>query len=110
MIDQSGPSITITGPEPGIYLMGNKILNSDKYIFLFGGVTVSASVSVDDAPLQTVEFYMNNELFAEDTSAPYTMTCTLKNSGSATFKVVAKDVLGETDQDELTVDTYLKIF
>jgi hypothetical protein len=110
LIDQSGPSITITGPEPGIYLMGNKILNSDKYIFLFGGVTVSASVTVEDAPLQTVEFYMNNELFAEDTSAPYTMTCTLKNSGSATFKVVAKDVLGETDQDELTVDTYLKIF
>jgi hypothetical protein len=96
-IDQTGPSITITGPEPGIYFMGNKILNSDKYIFLFGGVTVSASVSVDDAPLATVEFYMNDVLFAEDTTAPYQMTCTMKNSGSAEFKVVAKDVLGELD-------------
>jgi hypothetical protein len=110
MIDQTGPSISITGPEPGIYLFGNKILNSDKYIFLFGGVTITASVSVDDAPLQTVEFYMNNELFAEDTASPFSMKCTLKNSGAATFKVVAKDVLGESDQDELTVDTDLKIF
>jgi hypothetical protein len=110
VIDETGPSVTITGPEPGIYLMGNKILNSDKYIFLFGGVTVSASVSIDGAPLQTVEFYMNDELFAEDTSSPFQMTCTLKNSGSATFKVVARDVLGEDDEDSLTVDTYLKIF
>jgi hypothetical protein len=109
-IDQTGPSVSITGPEPGIYLFGNKILNSDKYIFLFGGVTVSASVSVDDAPLATVEFYMNDVLFAEDTSSPYQMTCTMKNTGSATFKVIAKDVLGESDQDSLTVDTYLKIF
>jgi hypothetical protein len=109
-IDQSGPDVTITGPEPGIYLMGNKVLNSDKYIFLFGGVTISASVSVDDAPLSSVEFYMNDELFGEDTSAPFSLKCTLKNSGAATFKVIARDVLGESDQDELTVDTYLKLF
>jgi hypothetical protein len=109
-IDQTGPSVSITGPQPGIYLFGNKILDSDKYIFLFGGVTVSASVSIDDAPLATVEFYMNDVLFAEDTSSPYQMTCTMKNSGSATFKVIARDVLGASDQDSLTVDTYLKIF
>jgi hypothetical protein len=110
VIDQTGPDVEITGPEPGIYLMGNKILNSDKYIFLFGGVTISASVTIDGAPLATVEFYMNDELFAEDTSSPYQMTCTLKNSGAATFKVIARDVLGESDQDTLEVDTYLKIF
>lgn len=111
MIDESGPSVTISVADgPGIYIMGNKLLDSDKYVFLFGGVDLSASVSIDGAPLKTVEFYMNDILLGEDTAAPYNIRCTEKNSGAATFKVIAKDVLGESDEDSQAVDTYLKLF
>jgi hypothetical protein len=109
-IDESGPSITITGPEPGIYLFGNKLLDSDKYIFLFGGFEVTASVDVDGAPLATVEFYFNDVLVGEDTTAPFQMAISQKNTGGATIKVVAIDVLGEDDDATLEIDTYLKLF
>jgi hypothetical protein len=109
-IDTSGPGVSITGPEPGIYLMGNKILNSDKYIFLFGGITVTASVNIDGAPLQSVEFYLDNVLMGEDTASPFTLTISAKHTGAATIKVIAKDVLGETSEDTLAIDTYLKLF
>jgi hypothetical protein len=109
-IDQTGPEVTITGPESGLYIGGNLILPSEKYIFLFGGVPLSASVTIDGAPLQTVQFFMNDVLFHEDTSAPYEAFCTEKNSGPATFKVKAIDVLGEDDEKTLAVDFYLKLF
>jgi hypothetical protein len=109
-IDQTGPEVTITGPESGLYIGGNLILPSEKYIFLFGGVPLSASVTIDGAPLQTVQFFMNDVLFHEDTSAPYEAFCTEKNSGPATFKVKAIDVLGEDDEATLSVDFYLKLF
>ena len=109
-IDESGPSVEISIADgPGIYLFGNKLMSSEKYIFLFGGVDVKATVSIDGAPLQTVEFYMNDELFGEDTSSPYQLKCTLKNQGSATFKVIAKDVLGGSGSASITVDTYIKL-
>jgi hypothetical protein len=109
-IDESGPSVTISIADgPGIYLFGNKLLDSDKYIFLFGGVDVKATVSIDGAPLKTVEFYMNDQLFGEDTASPFGLKCTLKNQGSATFKVIAKDVLDASDSDQIVVDTYIKL-
>jgi hypothetical protein len=110
MIDETGPNVQITGPEPGIYLFGNHLLDSDKYIFLFGGFEVTASVDVDNAPLATVEFYFNDVLVGEDTTAPFNMAISQKNTGGATIKVVAIDVLGESDQATLEIDTYLKLF
>jgi hypothetical protein len=109
-IDETGPSVEITGPAPGIYLMGNKLLDSDKYVFLFGGFEVTATVDVDEAPLATVEFYFNDVLVGEDTTAPFKLRIAEKNSGGCTIKVVAIDVLGEDDEDTLEIDTYIKIF
>jgi hypothetical protein len=109
-IDATGPSIEISIADgPGIYLFGNKLMSSEKYIFLFGGVDVKATVSVNGAPLKTVEFYMGDELFGEDTSSPFGLKCTLKNQGAATFKVIAIDVLGKTASASQTVDTYIKL-
>jgi hypothetical protein len=109
-IDETGPSVEITGPAPGIYLFGNKLLDSDKYVFLFGGFEVTATVDVDEAPLATVEFYFNDVLVGEDTTAPFKLKIAEKNSGGCTIKVVAIDVLGEDDEDTLEIDTYLKLF
>jgi hypothetical protein len=107
-IDTAGPSVSIN-IEPGIYIFGNKLLSSEKYIFIFGGVPMTATASADGAPLKTVEFYINDVLFAEDTTSPFAAMCREKNSGGATFKVIAEDVLGQTATASQVVDTYIKI-
>jgi len=109
-IDISGPQVTITGPQPGIYLFGNKLIDSDKYIFLFGGITITADVIIDGAPLVGVEFYLDDVFFGADNTAPYSLKCSEKHSGTAEFKVIATDILGRTSEDTLTVDTYFKLF
>jgi hypothetical protein len=112
-IDQSGPSVTITAPGDGLYLMGNLVLDmpflEGKSIHLFGGVQVDATVTISGAPLKVVEFYMNDVLFAQDVSAPFGAFCTEKNQGAATFKVKAIDVLDNSAEATKSVDTYIKI-
>jgi hypothetical protein len=110
-IDQTGPSVTITEPGDGLFFMGNKLLDLEgKSIHIFGGVQVSATVTVSGAPLKVVEFYMNDVLFAQDVTAPFGAFCTEKNQGSATFKVKAIDVLDASSEATKSVDTYIKIF
>jgi hypothetical protein len=108
-IDATGPSVEITGPTPGLYLCDSKLLDASKIIALFCGITVTATASADDVPLKTVQFFMGDTLFAEDTTAPFSAKCTLKNSGGATFKVKAIDLLDRSAEDTLTVDTYIKL-
>ena len=71
---------------------------------------MTATASADGAPLKTVEFYINDVLFAEDTTSPFSAMCREKNTGAATFKVIAEDVLGETATATQVVDTYIKLF
>jgi len=101
--------VTITAPGPGLFLFGSKLLDAAQSIHLFGGVQVAATVTIAGAPLKVVEFYMNDVLFAQDVTAPFETYCTEKNSGSATFKVVAIDILDQTGEDSVSVDTYIKI-
>ena len=115
-IDQTGPSVTITAPEKGLYIMGNRIFTfenfaamSDKSIHLFSGVQVSATVTIAGAPLKVVEFYIGDTLFAQDVTSPYEAFCTESNSGAATFKVVAIDVLDQSGEASVSVDNYIKI-
>jgi len=107
-IDTAGPSVSIN-IEPGIYILGNKLLSSESYIFIFGGVPMTATASTDGAPLKTVQFYINDVLFAEDTTSPFAAMCREKNTGAATFKVIAEDVLGQTSSATQVVDTYIKL-
>jgi hypothetical protein len=110
-IDQSGPTgvgISILD-GPGIYIFGFKIPIGDNYIILFQNVDVTATASTSGAPLKTVEFYCNDQLFSEDTEAPFKATCSLKNQGAATFKVTAKDVLGKTSSASQSVQTWINL-
>jgi hypothetical protein len=109
-IAKTGPTLTITGPAPGIHILGRKLLDSDKYVFLFGGFEVTASVTQGTAPMKTVEFYFNGELVGEDTAAPYKLRISEKNKGPATIKVVAMDVLGYKSEKTLEIDNYVKLF
>jgi len=102
----------ITSPVPGyFYLFGDQLfpLKSGKTIFLFGGIPVTANFTAEGAPIKTVQFYLDDVLINEDTTAPYSVTLSTKHSGPATIKVTAIDILGHSASDTLNIDYYLKL-
>ena len=105
-VDLTPPKITSVRPEPGFYLFGNKILNLNKNIFIVGAFFIEADASDDDSGIYNVSFYLNNELIAQDTEAPYSAYCAVKHQGLATIKVVAADFGGNTDEATLDVIYY----
>jgi len=111
-IDMTGPTVDITGPSPGLYLFGNKImeLKSGKTIFLFNGIPVTATATAADNPVEVVQFFLDDVLMAEDSTAPYSATLSAKHTGPATIKVVAIDGQGRTATDTLNIDNYFKLF
>jgi hypothetical protein len=112
-IDLTGPTVSITAPQPGyLYLMGNQLfkLKSGKTIFLFNGIPVTASVTANDAAIDVVRFYMDDVLLAEDTTAPYSVVLSTKHSGPAVLKVTAVDTVGHSASATLNIDNYVKFF
>jgi hypothetical protein len=111
-IDLTGPTVTITGPTPGLYIFGKKImeLKSGKTIFLFNGIPVTATATADESPVDVVRFYLDDVLMAEDSTAPYSATLSAKHTGPATIKVTAVDGLGHEASDTLNIDNYFKLF
>jgi hypothetical protein len=102
----------ITSPAPGyLYLFGDQLfpLKSGKTIFLFGGILVEANFTAEGAPIKTVQFYLDDVLMNEDTTAPYSVILSTKHSGPATIKVTAIDILGRSASDILAIDNYLKL-
>ena len=103
---------SITSPATGyLYLFGDQLfpLKSGKTIFLFGGIPVAANFTAEGAPIKTVQFYLDDVLINEDTTAPYSVTLSVKHSGPATIKVTAIDILGRSASDTLIIDYYLKL-
>jgi hypothetical protein len=112
-IDQSGPTVSITGPATGyLYLFGNQLmsLKSGKTIVLFNGIPVTATATAADNPVKVVQFFLDDVLMNEDSTAPYSATLSAKHSGPATIKVVAIDTMGRTATDTLAIDNYFKLF
>ncbi|GAG21158.1 unnamed protein product, partial [marine sediment metagenome] len=58
------PSVSITAPEPGLYLFGNKLLSISQ-VFIIGGFTVQATASDDDSGVYKVSFQLDGATFGE---------------------------------------------
>jgi len=103
-IDNSPPTVSITAPEPGLYLLGNKLLGMSK-VFIIGAFTAEATA--DDAQgVAVVQFLLNGEVVGEDTTAPYDAYIAVKNMGAATLKVIAEDGVGNTAEDSMDITYY----
>jgi hypothetical protein len=104
------PTVEITAPTPGLYLMGTQIPLGflDKPIII-GGFNIEANANDADSGVYQVSFYLNDQLIGADTASPYNMYCAIKNMGAATIKVVAEDFTGNSAEDTLDV-TYYKFF
>jgi hypothetical protein len=103
----SPPTVSITGPEAGIYLFGNKILSFGSKPIIIGGFTVTATASDVNSGVYRLQFSLDGTLFGEDTSTPYSAYCGVKHTGAGTITVVAQDFTGNTAQDTLDI-TYFK--
>ena len=102
----------ITSPVPGyLYLFGDQVfpLKSGKTIILFGDILVESNYTTEGAPMRTVQFYLDDALMNEDTTAPYSVTIGMKHNGPATIKVIAIDILGHSASATLYIDYYLKL-
>jgi hypothetical protein len=105
-IDQgSPPTVSITGPEPGFYLFGNKILSMSK-VFIIGAFDVEATANDAESGIYRVQFLLDGEIFSEDTEKPYSAYCSEKHMGAGTIKVIAEDFSGNTAEDSLDITYY----
>jgi len=112
-IDLTGPTVTLTSPTTGgLYLFGNHILDlkSGKTIYIFGEIPVAATATANGAPILVVRFYVDGTLFAEDSTAPYSASLSMKHKGPCDITAKAVDVLGhEATSAAVHIDRYFHV-
>ena len=67
------PTVRITKPVNGTYFMNVRILPFPG-ILIFGPITINVEASQEQFGINRVEFYIDNDLKATDTSPPYSYT------------------------------------
>lgn len=102
------PTVSITAPTPGIYLMGKKIMASAQTIII-GGFTVEATAADTDSGIYRVSFYLDGNVVADDTTAPYSAYICQKHTGAGTIKAVAEDYAQNTAEASMDLK-YFKFF
>jgi hypothetical protein len=101
----AAPTVAITAPEPGIYILGKKLLSSSN-VFIIGSFTIEANAQDADSGIYKVSFYLDDELLGEDTEAPFSQYVAVKHMGAGTIKVVAEDFAQNVAEDTLDLKYY----
>jgi len=68
--DTTEPILTITTPENAFYFMKNKLINTFKPIII-GSIDIEVDAQDEQSGIRVVEFYLDDVLIGNDTSAPY---------------------------------------
>lgn len=89
--ENTAPTVRITSPANGATFTAP------------ANVTVTATATDAEGPVERVEFYRNNLLVGEDTTAPYTFTNTALPAGTYTLQARAYDTEGLTGTDQVTI-------
>jgi hypothetical protein len=100
-----GPTVSITAPENGIYVMGKKLMSFKKPL-IFGAFTAEANANDVDSGVYRVIFYLDGNVVGEDTTAPYTCYIAQKHMGAGTLKVVAEDFAQNTGEASKDITYY----
>lgn len=99
------PTVTITKPVNGIYLMDTRILRFSKPVII-GRITIEVDALQEPFGIDRVEFFIDDGLKATDTTAPYTWTWDTPAFFKHTIKVIAYDTSGSSASDEITVKKF----
>ena len=101
-ISYAPPSVTITKPLNGLYLMDTRILPIRKCIII-GRITIEADAHEEPLGIARVEFSIDGKLKATDTEAPYSWTWDSPAFFKHTITVTAYDTSGKSAQASITV-------
>jgi len=104
--DNTAPEITIIKPLPGLYLLDSMRLLPFSYPFIIGQITVEADADDNGSGVERVEFYLENDLEANVTQAPFTWLWDRAATGFFTIEVRAVDAVGHIatrDIDDLFI-------
>ncbi|HEC89314.1 MAG TPA: hypothetical protein ENI44_01885 [Thermoplasmatales archaeon] len=100
--DNTPPTVKITKPLPGLYIMDSMRLLPFSYPFIIGQITVEADASDDGSGVKKVEFILENEVEANVSEPPYTWLWDRAATGFFKLAVKAYDNVGHTSTDEIS--------
>jgi len=101
-IDYALPIIEILKPENGIYVFSLKILPFPQPIII-GRITVEVNAVQDELGIDRVDFYVDDELQAIDTTTPYEWIWSNRMFFKHTITAVAYDSLDRSNSDAVSV-------
>lgn len=104
--DTTPPSATIVKPTNALYFLNNKLFNFPVPVMI-GFIDVEVNASDNDSGIDRVEFYLDNQLKANVTTAPYIWEWSEQAFFVYTIKIIAYDKVGNQAQEELRVWKFL---
>lgn len=100
--DNTPPTVRITKPLPGLYIMDSMRLLPFSYPFIIGQITIEADASDDGSGVEKVEFILENKVEANVSEPPYTWLWDRAATGFFKLAVKAYDNVGHTAVDEIS--------
>lgn len=97
--DNTPPSIDITRPGPGIYIMDSMRLVPFSYPLIIGQITMRAEAEDGGSGIKQVEFLIDDGQQANMSEEPYEFLWDEAAFGFFTVEVIATDNVGLTDTD-----------
>jgi len=106
--DTTDPMVTITTPDNALYFMKNKMMNTFKPIII-GSIDIEVDANDEQSGIRVVEFYIDDVLLGNDTSAPYGKTWAERTPlhFRHTIRVVVYDHAGNSASEERDVLRFL---
>ena len=99
------PTVTITKPTNGIYLMDTRILRFSKPVII-GRITIQVEATQEPFGIDRVEFYVDDTVKATDTDAPYEWTWSTPAFFKHTIKAIAYDTSGKSTGKSIDVSKF----
>ncbi len=102
------PAVGITSPKNGrLHVFGRDVFATRQLKTILLGRTLISAQASDDSQVVKVAFYVDDELVAEFTEAPYDWRLTGPLFGPHTLEVVAYDDAGKVSSASLEVSTVI---
>ena len=105
--DHVPPSIEVTRPTPGLYLMNKKIMGLTSTTLIFFKIDVVVNASDKKSGINHVDFYVNDDKKFSDNLPPYKWTWAELTFGMRTIKAIAFDNAGNSAEKNITVWKFL---
>jgi Bacterial Ig domain len=101
--DITPPTLEITRPIYALYFMNKQIIPLKGGTLIIGKIDVNVNATDDDSGIDRVEFYVNNQLLGNDSTAPYSWLWNETAWFKQTLRVVAFDKEGNSTPKEIEV-------